>query len=237
MFTEAGGAVVPGPAHRPVDEAGARELAGELGFLPLALAQAAAVIAAQHLDYPAYLARLRAVPVQDLLKRATGEPYPHGAAEAIVLALDAVADGDPTGPVPRPDQCGRAAVGRRGVPGAAVRRRAARPAPASGTGDGRRAAISIDEALGRLASASLLTFSADDATVSAHRLTMRVAGNARPRRTAWPGSARACGAAGSGDRVAGPSRGRTGPPPATPSSRSSRCMSTSPPTWADMTPR
>ena len=45
--------------------AGARELAGELGCLPLALAQAAAVIAAQHLDYPAYLARLRAVPVQD----------------------------------------------------------------------------------------------------------------------------------------------------------------------------
>ena len=73
------------------------ELAGELGFLPLALAQAAAVIAAQHLDYPAYLARLRTVPVQDLLKRATGEPYPHGAAEAIVLALDAAAEGDPTG--------------------------------------------------------------------------------------------------------------------------------------------
>ena len=33
------------------DEAGARQLAAELGFLPLALAQAAAVIAAQHLDY------------------------------------------------------------------------------------------------------------------------------------------------------------------------------------------
>jgi hypothetical protein len=39
------------------DDAGARELAGELGFLPLALAQAAAVIAAQYLDYPTYLAR------------------------------------------------------------------------------------------------------------------------------------------------------------------------------------
>ena len=58
------------------DDAGARELAGELGFLPLALAQAAAVIAAQHLDYPAYLARLRAVPVQDFLKRATGGAVP-----------------------------------------------------------------------------------------------------------------------------------------------------------------
>jgi hypothetical protein len=79
------------------DEAGARELAGELGFLPLALAQAAAVIAAQHLDYPAYLARLHAVPVQAFLKRMPGDPYPHGIAEAIMLALDAVADGDPTG--------------------------------------------------------------------------------------------------------------------------------------------
>ena len=56
------------------DEAGARELAGELGFLPLALAQAAAVIAAQHLDHGAYLARLRGTPVQALLRRSSGEP-------------------------------------------------------------------------------------------------------------------------------------------------------------------
>src|SRR5215472_14951661 len=54
------------------DENGARELAGELGFLPLGLAQAAAVIAAQRLDYPTYLARLRASPARDLLKRAAG---------------------------------------------------------------------------------------------------------------------------------------------------------------------
>src|SRR5215469_4436606 len=79
------------------DDAGARELAAELGFLPLALAQAGAVIAAQHLDYPAYLARLRTTLVQDALKRSVGEPYPYGVAEAIVLALDAVAEGDETG--------------------------------------------------------------------------------------------------------------------------------------------
>ena len=79
------------------DEVGARELAGELGFLPLAMAQAAAVIAAQHLDYSDYLARLRTVSVQDALKPPTAEPYRHGVAEAIVLALDAVADGDQTG--------------------------------------------------------------------------------------------------------------------------------------------
>ena len=156
------------------DNAGARELAGELGFLPLALAQAAAVIAAQHLDYPAYLARLRTVPVQDFLKRATGEPYRYGVAEAIVLALDAVTDADQTGlcrglinvvallsaaGVSRPLLY---AAGQQGL----------LSHPGTGTAAGPE---SIDEALERLASASLLTFSVDDATVAAHRLTMRVA--------------------------------------------------------------
>ena len=44
--------------------------------------------------------------------------------------------------------------------------------PGTGTAAG---AESIDEALGRLASASLLTVSVDEATVAAHRLTMHVA--------------------------------------------------------------
>ena len=155
------------------DEAGARELAGELGFLPLALAQAAAVIAAQHLDYPAYLARLRAVPVRDLLKRMAGEAYPHGAAEAIVLALVATADGDPTGlcrglvnVVALQSTAGMSrqllyAAGQQGL----------LQYPSTQTAEPER----IDEALGRLASSSLLTFSTDDATVTAHQLTMRVA--------------------------------------------------------------
>jgi len=50
------------------DTAGARLLAVELGRLPLALAQAAAVIAAQHLDYSTYLHRLRDKPVEELLR-------------------------------------------------------------------------------------------------------------------------------------------------------------------------
>jgi hypothetical protein len=51
---------VPSRAHRPLRSS--RGPAAELGFLPLALAlaQAAAVIAAQHLGYSAYLTRLRA---------------------------------------------------------------------------------------------------------------------------------------------------------------------------------
>ena len=156
------------------DDRGAQELVAELGFLPLALAQAAAVIAAQHLDYPTYLARLRTVPVQDYLKRATGEPYPHGVAEAIVLALDAAADDDQTG------LCHGlinvvALLSTTGVSRAllyAAGQQGLLRHPGGGTAAGPE---SIDEALGRLVSASLLTFSVDDTTVAAHRLTMRVA--------------------------------------------------------------
>ena len=43
------------------DEAGASAVAAELGHLPLALDQAAAVIAGQHLGYAEYLAKLRAL--------------------------------------------------------------------------------------------------------------------------------------------------------------------------------
>ena len=46
-------------------------VAAELGYLPLALAQAAAVIAGQHLGYGTYLERLRALPV-------AGVPDPGG---------------------------------------------------------------------------------------------------------------------------------------------------------------
>jgi hypothetical protein len=41
------------------DPSGARALADELGFLPMALAQAAAVIVTQRLDYATYPGRLR----------------------------------------------------------------------------------------------------------------------------------------------------------------------------------
>ena len=62
----------------------------------------------------------------------------------------------------------------------------------------------VDEALGQLADASLLTFSVDDSTVGAHRLIMRVARERlRPRR--HPGRPRHAGLrpAVGGHRVAG----------------------------------
>ena len=79
------------------DPDGARSLAEELGCLPLALAQAAAVIAGQRLTYPRYLARLREHPAGKYLRAAKGDPYPRGVAEAILLSVDAVTASDPTG--------------------------------------------------------------------------------------------------------------------------------------------
>ena len=155
------------------DKTGTRQLAGELGFLPLALAHAAAVIASQHLDYATYLARVRALPVQDYLKPVTEEPYPRGTAEATMLALDAVANGDPTG------LCHGlintvALLSAAGVSRALLYAAGQQGLLQQGIEEGTEPR-NIDEALGRLASASLLTFSVDGATVTAHPLTMRVA--------------------------------------------------------------
>jgi tetratricopeptide (TPR) repeat protein len=160
------------------DELGARQLATELGFLPVALAQAAAMTKARHLDYPTYLARLREQPSGDLLKRTAGEPYRKGVSDAITLALDTVADYDPTGlcrglvnVVALLSEAGVArdllyAAGQQGVLQSSGAETNARPQE-------------VDEALGLLAEASLLNFGTDgtqgDTTVAAHRLTMRVA--------------------------------------------------------------
>lgn len=157
------------------DADGARELARKLGYLPLALAQAAAVIAAQRLDYRMYLDRLRSVPVREYLIPAEGEPYPHGVAEAVLLSLDSAAAGDRTG-------LGGVLIdvvsllSTAGVPRELLY--AAGPAGVFTDLGGEESAAApqkIDEALGQLAGASLLTFSVDGSTVSAHRLIMRVA--------------------------------------------------------------
>ncbi len=151
----------------------AEALASELGFLPLALAQAAAVIATQRLTYVTYLERLRAAPVASYLRRVAGEPYPHGVAEAVAMAIDSAVQADETGlSQPLIDllallaETGTSrtllhAAGQLGV----LKRPERIPAePAA-----------VDEALGHLASRSLVTFSLDASTVTLHRLTARVA--------------------------------------------------------------
>jgi tetratricopeptide (TPR) repeat protein len=151
------------------DPDGARELADELGCLPLALAQAAAVIAAQRLTYQVYLGRLRSLPVRDYLTTADGEPYPHGVAEVILLSMNAVAQADPT------ELCSDLADVISLMSTTGVSRELLHAAgPAGVFSQSPVTPGAIDEAVGRLASASLLTFSGDDSTVGAHRLVMRV---------------------------------------------------------------
>ena len=162
-------------AHRTglADQAGAAELGGELGWLPLALAQAAAVITARRLGYAGYLALLRAVPVTGLLAPVPAGQYPRGAAAAILLSLAAVTGADPGG------TCGQvmellAVLSPAGVPRALVRAAAGHAEPQDGPGAPPAAgAADADAALGRLAAASLLSLSVDGSTVIAHRLVQR----------------------------------------------------------------
>lgn len=148
------------------DADGALALAGELGFLPLALSQAAAVIAAQHLTYGVYLDRLHAYPTRKYLPKAKGEPYPRGIAEAILLSVDEVIATDPTG------LCGPLL----GIvsflsPDGVSRDLLYRGEPA---GIWTVGAEAVDEALGRLSDASLVVFNGDASAVTAHRLVTRV---------------------------------------------------------------
>jgi tetratricopeptide (TPR) repeat protein len=156
------------------DEAGASAVAAELGHLPLALDQAAAVIAGQHLEYAAYLAALQGVPVEDYLVRGEeGEeqPYPPGVAEAVLLSLEAASAADPVG------VCNGVMEVIAMLSPAVARTDLLRAAGQAGTllGRGRRVAASmVDQALERLTERSLLDFSRDGQAVSVHRLVARM---------------------------------------------------------------
>jgi len=155
------------------DHAGATELAEQVGYLPLALAQAAAVIAKQGLDYPTFLARLDKTPVADYLKRVIVDPYPTGVAGAIVLALDTAADADETG-LSRGLISLIALLSVEGVPRTLLH--AAGQLDILGQAGSQTPAgpEAVDQALGQLAGASLLTFNSSGSVVSGHLLTMRV---------------------------------------------------------------
>jgi tetratricopeptide (TPR) repeat protein len=176
------------------DEGGASAVAAELGHLPLALDQAAAVIAKQHLGYAAYLAKLRALAVEDYLVRKEDgkeQPYPPGVAEAVLLSLEVARAADPLG------VCTGVMELMAMLSPAAVRCDLLRAAGQAGTllGGGRRVAASmVDQALERLNDQSLLSFSIDGQAVSVHCLVARVVREGLVRRGQL---ARACEAAAS----------------------------------------
>jgi tetratricopeptide (TPR) repeat protein len=155
------------------DTAGASALARELGYLPLALAQAAGAIAAQDLAYWTYLGRLRAMPVSARMTREAGQPYPHGVAEAIILSLDSARAGDRAGV-----DTGIMEI-TSVLSAGGVRRELLHDAGRAGVlvAGGDRAEVPadrVDAALARLAERSLLTFSLDGETLIAHPLVTRV---------------------------------------------------------------
>ena len=153
------------------DDAGARLVAAELGYLPLALAQATAVIAGQQLDYGTYLDRLQALPVHEYLTREPGQPYPRGAAEAILLSLQAAAQPCDQGAV-----CIAVLEIMSLLSAAGMRRDLVHAAGQAGVlaCATEIPASSVDAALARLVEQSLLSFSLDRQGLTAHRLVMRV---------------------------------------------------------------
>lgn len=126
------------------------ELIDELDRLPLALSiAAAALVGPPRVGYAAYLARVRSTPVDVLLDRPRGEPYPRGVGQAIALALDGVG------------ARARGLLGELAV-----------FSPSGVRADmlGPEAA----DALAELGAVSLVAFSQDGSTVLVHRLVRRV---------------------------------------------------------------
>jgi tetratricopeptide (TPR) repeat protein len=158
-------ALLSGPAG--LAEAGAGAVAGQLGYLPLALAQAAAVITGRHLDHGTYLDQLRAMPVTGRL--VAEDEYPPGTAQAVLLCLDAARAADPAG------VCAGAMELISVLSPAGVRRDLLHAAGQLGALGGRRvAAPAVDAALEHAARWSLLTFSLDGQVMLANRLVARV---------------------------------------------------------------
>jgi hypothetical protein len=147
-------------------------VAVQLGYLPLALDQAAGMIAKQHVGYAAYLAKLRALSAEDhLVREDEEEPSPHGVAEAVLLAMEAASLADRLGVSIAVMEL--VAM----LSPAVVHRDLLHSAGQAGTllGGGRRVGASmVDQALERLNERSLLGFSLDGQAVSVHRLAARV---------------------------------------------------------------
>ena len=173
VFTEAEALTFLAARTGQADAAGARALAEELGCLPLALAQAAAVIASQHVSYGTYLDRLRRLPVADLVSAEEAGQYPWGVAAAVLLSLGTVRAGDLGG------ACAAVMDLVAVLSAAGVRRSLIHAAAREGLADREGPVPALapevaDRVLARLAGVSLLTFSVDGSSVSAHRLVMRV---------------------------------------------------------------
>ncbi|MET0496014.1 MAG: tetratricopeptide repeat protein [Actinoplanes sp.] len=138
------------------DDSGARDLARALGGLPLALAQAGALMRAQRISYATLLARLANAEPETVLTGTPGDRYERGCAEVIGLSLRHAADTEPTN-----------------LAGPIVDVLSLLPSPSPrwllaklSSGD----ASVADQALGHLSDHCLVTLSVDEGHVAMHGL-------------------------------------------------------------------
>ncbi|MGW2155805.1 tetratricopeptide repeat protein [Nonomuraea sp. NPDC001699] len=137
------------------------QLAGELGCLPLALAQAASVITRLGLSYSDYLNLLRGFPVTEYLPAQHGDAYPAGTAEAILLS---VTQAETALPQAHDLLEMLSVLSPAGVPLEVLQ--------AWSTPDGEP--LQLRTLLADLADTSLIAFSEDHSAILMHRLVQRV---------------------------------------------------------------
>jgi tetratricopeptide (TPR) repeat protein len=163
-------AVLAGRTDLSTDTA-ASAVAAELGYLPLALATAAAVIAGRRLGHGAYLKRLRALSVREHLTRREGQPRPPGVAEAMLLALDEARASGQAG------VCAGVIEMVAVLSATGVRRDLLHVAGQAGVLASSRQRVGtdlVDAAVEQLSDLSLLTVSLDGQTVIMHDLVQQV---------------------------------------------------------------
>ncbi|MEU7820295.1 tetratricopeptide repeat protein [Catellatospora sp. NPDC049133] len=158
------------------DVQGARQIADELGCLPVALAQAASTIGRgrAHPTFALYAAQLRRVDIAGQLQHVPGDHYPRSTVHAFALALEDIKREDSTGLamwlLSLLSVLSPAGVAVEMLTAAADRGVVAPVVPASETVDAQR----VRTALALLGERSLLTFSQDGSQVIVHRLLQRV---------------------------------------------------------------
>ena len=155
------------------DTDAAAAVAAELGYLPLALAQAATVISQQSLDYATYQRRLHRAPAAKYLTRHAGDPYPRGAVEAIALAIHSVEDQDDSG-LTRLIMGLLSVLSAEGVDRSVLAGLAVVPIGCLAIASPRTWDEAVDQVLGRLVGGSILTRSETGQAFSMHRLVSRV---------------------------------------------------------------
>jgi tetratricopeptide (TPR) repeat protein len=173
------------------DASGAAAVAAEVGYLPLALAHAAGVIAAERLSYADYGERLRALLREERLSR-EGRPYPRGVAEAVLLSLNTVRTGN------HADVCIGVMEIMAVLSAAGVRRDLLHSAGRMGvlaSGRHRVEADLVNRALEQLTHRSLLTRSMDDQTIRTHCLVTQVVRDEVARRKCMTAVCRAAASA------------------------------------------